>query len=74
MFWDRMNLVRVETKFTLKNDDSLWHRSWTKEPNSAASQDALLKITHSYGFSFVGFSSEVIGKLSMDEFEIRAKT
>ncbi len=62
------------TKFTLKNDDSLWHRSWAKDPNSAASLDALLKNAHSYGFSFVGFSSEVTGKLSMGEFEIRAKT
>ena len=53
--------------FVLVNDESLWHRSWAP---SRASLDALLKNSASYGFSFVGFSEEVTGKLSMDQFEL----
>ena len=53
--------------FVLVNDESLWHRSWAP---SRASLDALLKKSASYGFSFVGFSEEVTGKLSMDQFEL----
>ncbi len=49
-------------------DESLWHRSWAP---SGHSLDSLLKESASYGFSFVGFSEEVTGKLSMDQFEIR---
>ena len=56
--------------FTLKNDESLWHRSWSEDPNNPASLDEVLRNAYSYGFSFVGFSREVRGRLSMDEFEI----
>jgi hypothetical protein len=56
---------------TLKNDESLWHQSWAKDPDSAPSLDEVLRNAHSYGFSFVGFSSEVSGKLSMDEFALK---
>lgn len=53
--------------FVLVNDESLWHRSWAP---SRTSLDDLLKNSASYGFSFVGFSEEVTGKLSMDQFEL----
>ena len=55
-------------RFTLRNDDRLWHRSWAMR---AQPLDAVLASAVSYGFSFVGFSSEVTGKLSMDEFAIQ---
>ena len=57
-------------RFLLVNDESQWHRSWAP---SGHSLDSLLKESASYGFSFVGFSGEVIGKLSMDGFELRIK-
>ena len=53
--------------FVLVNDESLWHRSWAP---SKTSLNDLLKNSASYGFSFVGFSEEVTGKLSMDQFEL----
>ena len=65
------------THFTLKNDESLWHRSYSSEerwyrsyPPGGPSLEAVLADTWSYGFSFVGFDREVQGRLSMDEFEI----
>ena len=57
--------------FTLKNDDSLWHMSWTGRPEGPAPLDTLLSGAISYGFSFVGFGQEAKGRLSMDELEIR---
>jgi hypothetical protein len=56
--------------FTLRNDESLWHRSWALDPEKAIGLDSLLANVHSYGFSFTGFLSEVTGKLSMGGFEI----
>ena len=58
------------SRFTLNNDESLWHRSWSGDPDNPASLDQTLRNAHSYGFSFVGFSSEVSGRLSMGGFEI----
>ena len=65
------------TNFTLKNDESLWHRSYCSEehwhrnyPPGGPSLEAVLADTWSYGFSFIGFAREVQGRLSMDEFEI----
>ena len=48
----------------------LWHESWSCKPNKPASLDDVPRECDSYGFSFVGFSSEVTGKLAMDEFVI----
>ena len=56
--------------FLLKNDESLWHRSWSRDASKPVSLDYLLGNTDSYGFSFLGFSGEVTGKVSMDELEI----
>ena len=57
--------------FLLKPDENLWHRSWSLDPDNPARLALLLGQAESYGFSFVGFCSEVNGRLCMDEFEIR---
>ena len=56
--------------FVLKNDESLWHRSWSRDASKRVSLDYLLGNTDSYGFSFLGFSGGVTGKVLMDELEI----
>ena len=58
-------------RFRLRNQESLWHRSWARTPSNPASLDEVLRTCDSYGFSFLNFSGEVTGKLSMDELEIR---
>ena len=60
-------------RFRLKNQESLWHRSWARTPSNPASLDEVLRTCDSYGFSFLNFSAEVTGKLSMDELQIRLK-
>ena len=40
----------------LKNDEKLWHKSWSRYPDKPASLDEVLATCDSYGFSFVGFS------------------
>lgn len=59
----------------LKNDEKLWHRSWSRVPDKPGSLDEVLGVCDSYGFSFIGFSEEVTGKFSMDElvFELATK-
>ncbi len=59
--------------FVLKNEESLWYRSWSKNPQRPASLDQVLRSCDSYGFSFVGFSGEVTGRFAMDQFEIKLK-
>jgi hypothetical protein len=58
-------------RFVLRDDESLWHRSWSGDPASSAPLARVLGHVESYGFSLVGFSREVSGRLSMDEFEIQ---
>ena len=58
--------------FVLKNDEALWHRSWSWRPQNPGSLDQVLS-GNSYGFAFVGFSEEVTGRFSMDEFRIRLR-
>jgi len=60
-------------KLTLKNDEKLWHRSWSRNPARPASLDQVLREAESYGFSFLGFNGEVTGKLSIDQFTIQTK-
>jgi hypothetical protein len=57
--------------FTLRNDEALWHRSWSSDPANPPSLESVLSNASSYGFSLVGFGQEPRGKFSMDEFEIR---
>jgi len=58
-------------RFLLRPDEKLWHRSWSLDPDNPTPLALLSGQVESYGFSFVGFSSEVNGRLCMDEFEIR---
>jgi hypothetical protein len=60
-------------RFHLPDDDSRWHRSWSVDPGNPAGLTRLLSQTPSYGFAFVGFSSEVSGRLSMDQFKIELR-
>ncbi len=57
-------------RFTLENDESLWHMSWTALADGPTPLDTLLRDAISYGFSFVGFGQEPRGRVSMDELEI----
>ncbi|NUQ65715.1 MAG: hypothetical protein HUU20_24865 [Pirellulales bacterium] len=59
-----------EECFVLPNDESQWHFSW---PPGGGNLNEALKTSHSCGFSFVGFSDEVTGKFSMDEFRVRLR-
>ncbi|MAE60422.1 MAG: hypothetical protein CMJ49_03595 [Planctomycetaceae bacterium] len=59
-------------RFTLANDEALWHHSWPRDDQHPSSLNDILTRTISYGFSFVGFSSEVTGRLSMSQFEIES--
>ena len=52
-------------------DEAQWYRSWQNPDHEPASLKKVLSGVHSYGFSFVGFGSEVSGKLSLARFEIR---
>lgn len=56
-------------RFALPNTESSWHHSWPRDHRSPPLAQ-ILGATHSYGFSFTGFSSEVTGRLSMSQFEI----
>ena len=57
-------------RITLKNKEALWHMSWSGDPEKPAPLDTVLGRAHSYGFSFVGFTAEVTGRLSMADFMI----
>ncbi|MBX3011041.1 MAG: hypothetical protein KF832_06015 [Caldilineaceae bacterium] len=57
-------------QIVLQDDEAYWHRSWAANPATAPSLSATLGNTVSYGFSFVGFSSEVSGRFSLAEFAI----
>jgi len=59
------------TTLRLANDEASWHMSWSSRPGNPTSLDECLANCNSYGFSFVGFSAAVQGKLSMGAFEIR---
>lgn len=57
-------------RLTLEVDESFWHRSWAGDPQRALSVEDLLANAESYGFSFVGFTAEVTGRLCMSAFSI----
>lgn len=57
-------------RFVLRDDETLWHRSWADTHSQALSLTELLGNAQSYGFSFTGFTSEVHGRLSMAKFRI----
>lgn len=66
--------AREPQRFVLHDEERLWHRSWAASPTTALSLTDMLRNAHSYGFSFVGFTSEVSGRLSMAEFTISGPT
>jgi hypothetical protein len=56
-------------RWLLPDDESRWHHSWPQSDWSRPLSQVLGAV-HSYGFSFIGFSSEVTGRLSMGRFAI----
>jgi hypothetical protein len=58
------NRVRLTT------EESRWHNSWSSGSEGPEPLESVLAGAVSYGFSFVGFSSEVMGRLSMARFRI----
>jgi hypothetical protein len=56
-------------KITLKPKEELWHCSFSLA-NPRVSLNDTLEVCISFGFSFVGFSEKVTGKLSLSEFII----
>lgn len=59
-----------EQRLKLVDDPNQWYMGWSKTPNSPADLNEVLASTHSYGFSFVGFTGEVTGRLALGDFEI----
>ena len=59
------------SRIVIEADDSLWYRSWVRDPEIMAELNTVLGSAGSYGFSFVNYGGEVTGKLSMGSFEIR---
>lgn len=57
-------------RFPLSNDEALWHHSWPRDRDGSRPLQEILAEVLSYGFSFVGFSSEVTGRLCMTQFQI----
>ena len=66
--------VWTANRLALATDENQWHRSWSADPAHPVALEQVLSRAESYGFSFVGFSSEVTGRLSMSQFSITAGT
>ncbi len=60
------DLIRIN----LTNDENGWHKSFPPEAKQANCVDQTLSACISYGFSFVGFSEKVKGKLSLGSFSM----
>lgn len=59
------------TRLRLAADVAQWHKSWSLVTDRPTPLATVLGAAQSYGFAFTGFSSEVTGRLSMAQFEIR---
>lgn len=57
-------------RVTLTNDQSQWRNCWAGLPPAPKSLDSALSAVQSYGFAFVGFLREPMGRLSMAQFNI----
>ena len=66
--------VWTANSLALAADENQWHRSWSADLDHPVALEQVLSRAESYGFSFVGFSSEVTGRLSMSQFSITAGT
>ena len=66
--------VWTANRLALAADENQWHRSWSADPGHPVALEQVLSRAESYGFSFVGFSSEVTGRLSMSQFSITVGT
>ena len=62
--------VWTTNRLALAADENQWHRSWSADPAHPVALEQVLSRAESYGFSFVGFSSEVTGRLSMSQFSV----
>ncbi len=61
------------TVLTLNADPAQWYRSWLNPSIPEVSLEQGLAGVQSYGFSFVGFGSEVSGRLALGEFAINTR-
>ena len=58
------------TRVILKNDEVLWNRSWSRNPDRPGALDEVLRQCDSFGFSYLGFHRKVTGRICMDELEL----
>lgn len=58
------------SRFALTSDESGWYHSWSIDPAQPTSLAQVLANAESFGFSFVGFGSEVSGRVSLGFFEL----
>jgi hypothetical protein len=58
-------------KFTLNDDESLWHRAWASDPSTALSVSKVLAECISFEVKLAGFTALPTGKFAMDELEIK---
>lgn len=63
--------VWIRQQVSLRPAGQEWHCSWSIDPDRPTPLPEVLGAVHSYGFSFVGFSRQVTGRLSLAGFELR---
>ena len=57
-------------RFTLADDESLWHRTWSGDPSNITPLSDVLANCTSYAIQLSGFTALPTGRISMDELEI----
>ena len=67
---EQLCLDRAQCFFWAHAASTRWHCSWSADPDHPAALEQVLHRAESYGLSFVGFSSEVTGRLLMSRFSI----
>lgn len=61
------------TSLVLRPDPSAWHRSFASVPEAANTLPQTLGVCFSYGFSFVGFSKKVTGRIALADFRLEGE-